>query len=197
INNQLISLCSSLPKRQSLPGPSSDILRFLSRNNLDPQEIGLIKTTYRLSTLLSKLREHEIVFNVVTKDHLLKKGVPNHYAASYRGHRFTRENVQILETWYRNHIDNPYLDHNSQQYLAQKTNLSKIQIKNWVANRRRKQKSIYISLFDIHNIESGEYAYIEKNNFGVFYYEVINMYNNSESNISLVFPQNYSIPELI
>nr|Q874N1.1 RecName: Full=Mating-type protein ALPHA2 [Nakaseomyces delphensis]AAO25604.1 ALPHA2 [Nakaseomyces delphensis] len=141
INKQLISLCSSLPKRNWVPAPSSDILRSLSRTKLDSQEIRLIKTTYRLSTLLSKLQEKDIVFNVVTKDHLLKNGTPyNPYPQPYRGHRFTKENVHTLEAWYSNHIDNPYLDPKSLQSLAQKTNLSKIQIKNWVSNRRRKQK---------------------------------------------------------
>ncbi|KAL3234233.1 Silenced mating-type protein ALPHA2 [Nakaseomyces bracarensis] len=141
INKQLISLCSSLPKRNCVPAPSSDILRSLSRTKLDSQEIRLIKTTYRLSTLLSKLQEKDVVFNVVTKDHLLRNGAPNPYAQPYRGHRFTKENVHTLEAWYSNHIDKPYLDPKSLHSLAQKTNLSTVQIKNWVSNRRRKQTS--------------------------------------------------------
>lgn len=84
----------------------------------------------------------EIVFNVVTQD-MMNKNKKNN--KSYRGHRLPKQNVRFLERWYVQNFDNPYLDEKSIEYLIIKTGLSKIQVKNWVSNRRRKEKSITIS----------------------------------------------------
>ena len=36
---------------------------------------------------------------------------------SYRGHRFSKENLRILEEWYVTHPDKPYLDKESTEML--------------------------------------------------------------------------------
>ncbi|AMD19464.1 HCL581Cp [Eremothecium sinecaudum] len=83
-----------------------------------------------------------IIFNVVTKDMMENggKGVN-----SYKGHRLPKQYVLILENWYRKHVENPYLNDNDIRYLMRETGFSRSQVKNWVANKRRKDKHSTIS----------------------------------------------------
>ncbi|EDO18935.1 HML mating-type cassette alpha2 protein [Vanderwaltozyma polyspora DSM 70294] len=147
----------------------------VKNEKLDNDEIMLVRTTYQLSTTLSimvkSLRmanenyesqtskenseeeltspsssdsndRNEFVFNIVTQDMMNKKKMN---IKSYRGHRLPKQNVKLLERWYIQNVENPYLDDKSISELMKITSLSKVQIKNWVSNRRRKEKSITIS----------------------------------------------------
>ncbi|CCE63450.1 hypothetical protein TPHA_0E04070 [Tetrapisispora phaffii CBS 4417] len=83
-----------------------------------------------------------LVFNVITQD-MMNNNKKNN--KSYRGHRLPKKNVQYLEDWYMDHRKNPYLNEINIKLLMSKTSLSRIQVKNWISNRRRKEKSITIS----------------------------------------------------
>lgn len=178
-NKKLFSICCNLPKLpESVTTEEEvelrDILGFLSRANknrkISDEEKKLLQTTSQLTTtitvLLKEMRSIEndrsnyqltqknkladgLVFNVVTQDMINKSTKP------YRGHRFTKENVRILESWFAKNIENPYLDTKGLENLMKNTSLSRIQIKNWVSNRRRKEKTITIAP-ELADLLSGE-----------------------------------------
>nr|CAI6411520.1 BFH_HP1_G0005700.mRNA.1.CDS.1 [Saccharomyces cerevisiae] len=179
INKKLFSICCNLPKLpESVTTEEEvelrDILGFLSRANknrkISDEEKKLLQTTSQLTTTITVLLKemHSIendrsnyqltqknksadglVFNVVTQDMINKSTKP------YRGHRFTKENVRILESWFAKNIENPYLDTKGLENLMKNTSLSRIQIKNWVSNRRRKEKTITIAP-ELADLLSGE-----------------------------------------
>lgn len=62
-----------------------------------------------------------------------------------RGRRLEKPQINMLEKWFTNNIEKPYLNKKSLQLLTKETGLSNIQIKNWVSNRRRKEKVVTIS----------------------------------------------------
>lgn len=68
-----------------------------------------------------------------------------------KGKRFPKSHIQLLENWYSMNRRNPYLAENDLAYISKNTTLTKTQIKNWLANRRRKDKITEVSS-DIRNI---------------------------------------------
>lgn len=56
------------------------------------------------------------------------------------GTRFSKQSNQILRQWLQAHGDHPYPNPEELQILQYKTNLSITQIKNWLANSRRRNK---------------------------------------------------------
>ncbi|AEY98439.1 FAFR750C-Xp [Eremothecium gossypii FDAG1] len=84
-----------------------------------------------------------IIFNVVTQD-MMENGRKGG-CSSYKGHRLPKQHVQVLEAWYKNNIENPYLNDTDIRYLMRETGFSRSQVKNWVANKRRKDKHSTIS----------------------------------------------------
>ncbi|CCF57719.1 hypothetical protein KAFR_0D00720 [Kazachstania africana CBS 2517] len=171
INDKLFALCSKLPSSEALLEAEfhlelRDIMLNLSKlqdtSRMGSEEKHLAYTAHQLTctmiTLIKGMKnfhgtgghsysssksesDDKTVFNVVTQDmmNLNRTGI------SYRGHRFSKENVKVLERWYTAHIDRPYLNRQSTEYLISKTGLSRVQIKNWVSNRRRKEKSVHVS----------------------------------------------------
>ena len=85
----------------------------------------------------------DIVFDLTTPETIKRTKLGK---KSYRGHRRQKEKVLKLENWFISHIDNPYLDKMNLELLSRETSLSRIQIKNWISNRRRKEKSSIISV---------------------------------------------------
>ncbi|AET37262.1 homeobox domain-containing protein Ecym_1115 [Eremothecium cymbalariae DBVPG len=84
-----------------------------------------------------------IIFNVVTQD-MMENGRKGG-SSSYKGHRLPKKHVQLLESWYKNNIENPYLNDTDIRILMRETGFSRSQVKNWVANKRRKDKHSTIS----------------------------------------------------
>lgn len=91
----------------------------------------------------SKVGGKNTAFNFVTQD-MVKKN--ERELKSYRGHRLPKEKVSRLELWFIKNITNPYLDKKSLRNLGLETGLSSIQVKNWISNRRRKEKSQSVSV---------------------------------------------------
>lgn len=56
------------------------------------------------------------------------------------GTRFSRESSKILKNWFDNHYNYPYPSKEETETLQDQTGLSKTQIKNWLANNRRREK---------------------------------------------------------
>lgn len=67
-------------------------------------------------------------------------------AKYHRGHRLPSEKVDVLELWFRKNITKPYVTKNDLKMLVSQTSLSPIQVKNWLSNRRRKEKTTGIAL---------------------------------------------------
>lgn len=95
------------------------------------------------STSTDERTNNSMVFNIVTQDTM---STSTRASKSYRGHRLPKENVGKLERWFADNINRPYLDEGTLKSLMAETSLSRLQIKNWVSNRRRKEKSLTISV---------------------------------------------------
>lgn len=168
INNELFQLCSYLPNYSTFV-PSDMIESFasilaklmeLKYNSKDA--IIDVKTTYQICTIMEEILKHipkeepllekqdeepvrkdnTVRFNIVTKYMMNQKKTS---LQSYRGHRFSNNNTMVLEQWYSEHYQKPYLTKSSLETLSKTTNLSKIQIRNWVSNRRRKEKTVQVA----------------------------------------------------
>lgn len=98
----------------------------------------------RLSSeaVLGSKGKEGMVFNVVTQDTLNSTRRSN---KTYRGHRLPKYVINSLESWFKRNIEHPYLNNNSIRELTTETKLSGLQIRNWVSNRRRKEKSLTVS----------------------------------------------------
>nr|ADY62680.1 MTLa2 [Candida orthopsilosis] len=59
--------------------------------------------------------------------------------------RLSKNNLKVLENWFDENFNDPYLNNISLRLLITTTNLSKSQIQNWVSNRRRKERRVKIS----------------------------------------------------
>jgi hypothetical protein len=55
--------------------------------------------------------------------------------------RFPRPAVKILKDWMLQHVDHPYPTEEDKELLKQQTGLATMQISNWMANTRRRQKA--------------------------------------------------------
>jgi hypothetical protein len=56
------------------------------------------------------------------------------------GTRFSRESSKLLTQWFENHYNYPYPSKEETETLQERTGLSRTQIKNWLANTRRREK---------------------------------------------------------
>ncbi|EHK50825.1 hypothetical protein TRIATDRAFT_288678 [Trichoderma atroviride IMI 206040] len=56
------------------------------------------------------------------------------------GTRFSRESSKVLTRWFESHYNYPYPSKEETETLQDQTGLSKTQIKNWLANTRRREK---------------------------------------------------------
>ncbi|EGW31990.1 MTL alpha 2 [Spathaspora passalidarum NRRL Y-27907] len=54
--------------------------------------------------------------------------------------RLVKQQLDILENWYNQNLQHPYLTRESIIELMNLTSLSKSQVQNWISNRRRKEK---------------------------------------------------------
>lgn len=175
INTELMYICSSLPEGifQNIKDVKihlHDIVTKLGiikgQGKLDNEERYLIKISFQLATIVANFlksveeekkpskdskkkkkqgkssKEEEVVFNVVTQNMMNMDNVKQN---SFRGHRFSKQNVDVLEEWYSIHKHKPYLDKKSIERLQSQTQLSRTQIKNWVSNKRRKEKTVQVS----------------------------------------------------
>ncbi|ANZ77415.1 BA75_04427T0 [Komagataella pastoris] len=59
--------------------------------------------------------------------------------------RLPREKVRILENWFSDHFQHPYATQQDFDELVHMTSLSKTQIRNWISNKRRKERSSTVS----------------------------------------------------
>lgn len=146
-------------------------LKVVTTNGkLDKNGELLLRTTFQLSKTLSavlhefkKIEGSNIQFHKSTdwdserKQTNLRCKVPNFeivpsnikqdYSTGkrHRGHRLPSEKVDKLELWFKKNISKPYVNQRALRTLVQETSLSPIQIKNWLSNRRRKEKSAGIA----------------------------------------------------
>lgn len=112
--------------------------------------IRMIKEFPNLKTMLESKskglkychQKESMKFNLITKQ-MVKNNVRE--STPIRGHRFGKEKVEKLEEWYRKHYQKPYLDKKSIEMLEKSTGLSRVQLRNWLSNRRRKEKSEKVS----------------------------------------------------
>lgn len=165
INNKLLKICSLLPvniydQKEQIKDDLDKIISKLSNlstyGRFNGEEKYLIKVCYQLTAIVAKFlitdaytsqqmenqEEESNIFNIVTQDMMNTKEIKQN---SCRGHRFSKKNVDILEEWYNKHRNKPYLDKRWSNQLQSQTQLSKTQIKNWVSNKRRKEKMVQVS----------------------------------------------------
>lgn len=168
INDILFEICSCLPNYGSnipedLLSSFDDIIVNLCGIKNDCKDINKIegikdlRITFQICCIMEQIIQHfpkedlkgqltkdtdTVIFNVMTQDMMNKKKTSLN---SYRGHRFSSDNVTILEQWYDAHYQKPYLTKSSLEKLSKSTGLNKVQIRNWVSNRRRKEKSVQVS----------------------------------------------------
>lgn len=175
INSKLITICSKLPNsilesekkvRIELDNIIMKLKLIKLEGRLDKEERYLIKMSYQLATvvanflngikdstifntlrksdnkLITSNNDSDVVFNVVTQKMMNTDNIKQN---SYRGHRFSKQSLEVLEEWYHIHRNKPYLDKNSTEFLLKETRLSRTQIKNWVSNKRRKEKTVQVS----------------------------------------------------
>ncbi|GAV48601.1 alpha2 transcriptional factor [Zygosaccharomyces rouxii] len=100
---------------------------------------------------LGNKTKEKMVFNIVTQDTLHSVKRSN---KTYRGHRLPKCVTYSLESWFNKNIKHPYLNKSSMKELMMETKLSGPQIKNWVSNRRRKEKSLTVS-FEVSELVNG------------------------------------------
>lgn len=166
INQELFRICSFLPNYTTgFPEKVTNLLDYLYNklrefNEVHPEpNLNEVKTTYQICKLMQEiikrfpkeitteednsiLDDDPVFFNTMTKDMMNKNKKVFH---PYRGHRFSSDNIIVLEHWYNEHYQKPYLTKSSLETLSKLTGLEKIQIRNWVSNRRRKEKSVQVS----------------------------------------------------
>jgi len=58
-------------------------------------------------------------------------------AASFKS-KLPKKATDVLKTWFLNHINNPYPNHEDKDKLSQMTDLSRKQIQNWFTNSRKR-----------------------------------------------------------
>lgn len=94
------------------------------------------------NNLQGSLLEHkkEFTFKMLTK-----KDMHGNSRLRAKGQRLPKVYTTILEKWYQENIRNPYLDDRSLQILMHQCSLERNQVKNWIANRRRKDRNSKIS----------------------------------------------------
>lgn len=59
--------------------------------------------------------------------------------------RLPKKTLDVLNEWYQENVENPYLTRDDIVMLKSRTSLSENQIKNWASNKRRKRKEAKIS----------------------------------------------------
>ncbi|ODV74572.1 homeobox domain-containing protein CYBJADRAFT_201347 [Cyberlindnera jadinii NRRL Y-1542] len=98
------------------------------------------ETNRFLRHLSSTSDSDSMLFKIVTQDMMNKNG-------SFIGKRkrLERSKVAVLEQWYSKNCDRPYLSDSMLLSLMGETGLSKIQIKNWLSNKRRKERGGLVS----------------------------------------------------
>lgn len=135
INTQLNTICSVFPTTENLDFKTyQEQLRNIAvtlssltnQNELSSENKNVLRVTYQISSVLLKLlgenahnkdqpktptsgseseRNPKLVFNILTK----KRMSPTSNEPR-RGHRLAKEKVDLLEHWYIQHMDNPYLN---------------------------------------------------------------------------------------
>ncbi|CCH58550.1 hypothetical protein TBLA_0A07600 [Henningerozyma blattae CBS 6284] len=65
---------------------------------------------------------------------------PLQHTPSHRGHRLPKHTLIPLEKWFLHNKSHPYLHNSDLQALTTQSSLSKTQVKNWISNRRRKER---------------------------------------------------------
>ena len=66
--------------------------------------------------------------------------------------RYTMEVDTILKYWLLNNLENPFANAENRKLLANKTNLSEMQVSNWFRNARRTKW--FKKIIDIHRISN-------------------------------------------
>lgn len=59
---------------------------------------------------------------------------------SHPGHRLPKESIYTLEQWFIKNKKKPYLNRSTLNALIMETRLSPSQVKNWISNRRRRER---------------------------------------------------------
>ncbi|KAM0430955.1 hypothetical protein ACHAPT_005589 [Fusarium lateritium] len=72
------------------------------------------------------------------------------------GTRFTRESIRILKSWLAAHKDAPYPDEAQKRRLQERTGLNRTQLMNWLANARRRNKSLGLRTAASQQVEQPE-----------------------------------------
>nr|AZQ56648.1 MAT homeobox alpha 2 protein [Suhomyces anneliseae]AZQ56654.1 MAT homeobox alpha 2 protein [Suhomyces anneliseae] len=129
---------------------ASFIQSYLERipylSNEDSELIKSISNLIKVLRLMvrERLDLHSKLFKL-SEGTDLGLSVDSSFSISARPNKFSKEQIQKLEEWYESSLEHPYLNSSSTEYLHSSTGLTKMQIKNWVSNKRRKEKSNQVS----------------------------------------------------
>lgn len=127
---------------RQLSSTLSELLKKLQSFNSKTKQPSASPLPQHTVKLKKKLKRN-IAFNVLTQDMMTSH---TRSTKPYRGNRLPKTTVRTLEDWFNRNFDCPYLKRSSLRTLIRQTNLSALQIKNWVSNRRRKERSLVASL---------------------------------------------------
>ncbi|CUM68278.1 uncharacterized protein PRCAT00006000001 [Priceomyces carsonii] len=64
---------------------------------------------------------------------------------SQKGKRISKDKLDILEKWFDVNQHHPYLTQGASLNLVSRTGLSYNQVRNWISNKRRKEKTCHVS----------------------------------------------------
>lgn len=109
----------------------------------------LLQERKKLQDQINEFRSHfdenpkkRLVFNVITQRMMRES---SNGCIPHRRRRLERGKVGVLQTWYNKHFEKPYLNEETLNSLVDLTGLTKVQIRNWISNKRRKEKNVLVS----------------------------------------------------
>ncbi|CDO92675.1 unnamed protein product [Kluyveromyces dobzhanskii CBS 2104] len=124
--------------RTSLKASQSLLTLLSEKGKINQLEIGMMKNN--ADEMNRSFSLNSVNFKILTQNSL-----SSHSAECVKNKRFPKAQVELLKDWYEVNKKNPYITENDINNIRSNTSLSKMQIKNWLANRRRKDKLTKIS----------------------------------------------------
>ncbi|KAH3899767.1 homeobox domain-containing protein SCDLUD_004055 [Saccharomycodes ludwigii] len=121
------------------------ILSFIN-DDISPEKLAELSKKCSAKNNKNQLKQKKR--NKNSSFRIVKQNIKNEELVelkSYQGQRLSKKNIGILEQWYEDNIDYPYLSSQDIKFLMTETDLSSTQIKNWASNRRRKKRQTIIS----------------------------------------------------
>jgi hypothetical protein len=103
---------------------------FMSQNHFDEQRLRLIREARHQ---IEQYRQHPDIDN--------NDGDDNESSSRKSNGRFSDRATLMLETWYAQHLTNPYISPREAESLGEKAGLTAKEVTKWMDNRRNRDKN--------------------------------------------------------